>query len=212
MNMQAALSASGIAVIVLAAGRSSRMGTMKLVLPLGGRPVIAHVVAAALETPLRPVVVVLGHQAEQVRAALPDGELAVVENPAYAAGQSTSLHAGLTALPASATGAIILLGDQPLITAIQIARFAAVVQVTAAPIAATTYGGQRGNPVYFARALFPELRTVTGDEGGRAVIMRHWQDVALVDMDDPDAALDLDDSDGYARVCAVWATRHPAGV
>ena len=209
MTQAADSSTSAVAIIILAAGRSSRMGALKLLLPLGGQPVIKHVVGAALATPLRPVVVVLGHAAPALRAALPQADLTVVENAAYAAGQSTSLHAALDALPASAAGALVLLGDQPLISAGDIMRLAATA-ASGAPVVAASYGGRRGNPVYFARACFAELRAVTGDVGGREVIERHRTELTLVPMDDADAALDLDTPDAYAQVQTIWARRRDA--
>lgn len=196
-------------IIILAAGRSSRMGTMKLLLPLGARPVIAHVVTTALATEMRPVVVVLGHLASQVRAALPNEGEIVVENPRYADGQSTSLHAGLAAVPPDAIGALVMLGDQPFVTASQLTRLVAAASTTKMPVVAARYAEQRGNPVYFARVVFPELLRVMGDSGGREVIARHRQELVMVEMEDTAAALDIDDPDSYARVRKVWDERHP---
>lgn len=196
------------AIIILAAGRSSRMGAMKLLLPLGGRPVIAHVVAAALDTWLRPVVVVIGHHAAQMRHALSYLDVLVVENDRFGDGQSTSLHAALAVMPPGATGAIVMLGDQPLVTAADIKRLADAAIGNPAPIIAASYNGQRGNPVYFARVCFPELLNVTGDTGGREVIARHLSDLSLVEMDDPTAALDIDDAESYARVRTWWDQRN----
>lgn len=198
------------AIIVLAAGRSSRMGAMKLLLPLGDRPVIAQVVATALASELRPVVVVVGYLGLQVRAALPNAGEMVVENPQYREGQSMSLHAGLAAVPLSAPGAIVMLGDQPLLTAAHLVQLAAETTKTNTPIVAASVAGQRANPVYFARTLFPELLRISGDSGGREVIARHSTDLALVELDDPAAALDIDDPDSYLRVQALWDQRHPS--
>lgn len=196
-----------IALVVLAAGRSSRMGAHKLLLPLGDRPVIAHVVGAALASRLRPVVVVLGYEADRMRAALPPGDLVVIENPAFAAGLATSLRAGLAAIPAGAAGAIVALADQPLLTAAHLDRLADAAETSRAPIVAAGYGGRRGNPVYFARAYFPELLAVTGDEGGRAVIARHAEEVALCELGDEGAGLDVDTPSDFARVRALWERR-----
>lgn len=196
------------ALIILAAGRSNRMGEMKLLLPLGDRPVIAQVVATALASGLHPVVVVVGHLASQVRAALPNTGETVIENAQYRDGQSTSLHAGLAAVPLNAPGAIVMLGDQPLITASHLTRLAAASATSSAQIIATSVAGRRANPVYFARALFPELLDVSGDSGGREVIARHSSQVVLVELDDPAAALDMDDPDSYWHVRALWDQRH----
>lgn len=193
-----------IGAVVLAGGRSSRMGAHKLLLPLGGRPVATYALDAARSSGADPVVVVVGHQAEDVRAALPAGDYQVVVNAAYAAGMSTSLRAGIAALPPDAAGAVILLADQPLVTGEIVARVIAEARASGRGIVTASFDGRRGTPVYFARALFPELMTVVGDEGGRSVIARHPADVAVVEFADTAAALDVDDPEQYARLQAVW--------
>lgn len=193
-----------IGAVVLAGGRSSRMGAHKLLLPLGERPVAVYALDAALGSGADPVMVVLGHRAEDVRAALPDGNYQVVVNPEYAAGMSTSLRAGIAALPPDVVGAVILLADQPLMTGVIVARVIAEARASGWGIVTASFGGRRGTPVYFARALFPELLAVTGDEGGRSVIARHPEDVAVVEFTDEAAALDVDDPEQYARLRALW--------
>lgn len=194
-----------IGAVVLAGGRSSRMGAHKLLLPLGGRPVAVYALDAAREGGADPVVVVLGHQAADVRAALPAAGYQVVVNAAYAAGMSTSLRAGIAALPPDVAGVVILLADQPLITGAIVARVIAEAHASGRGIVTASFGGRRGTPVYFARALFAELLAVTGDEGGRAVIARHPAEVAVVEFADAAAALDVDDPEQYARLQALWS-------
>lgn len=183
------------------------MGAHKLLLPLGDRPVIAHVVTTVLATSLRPVVVVVGHEAARVRAALPAGDLLVVENSAYADGLATSLRVGIAALPDAVRGAVIVLGDQPLLTATQLERLASAALAGEAGIVAASFAGRRGNPVYFARRYFPELLAVTGDEGGRMVIARHASALALCELGDTAASLDIDTPADLERVRAIWAGR-----
>lgn len=199
--------AAVIAAVVVAAGRSSRMGAHKLLLPLGDRPVIAHVMATVLATSLRPVVVVVGHEAAGVRAALPSGALHVVENLAYADGISTSLRAGIAALPETVAGAVVVLGDQPLLTAAQLELLVNAARASPAGIVAASYAGRRGNPVYFARTYFPELLAVTGDMGGRTVIAHHASAVALCELGDAAARVDIDLPADYERVRALWEER-----
>lgn len=205
-----------IAAIILAAGSSSRMERQqhKLLLPLGDRPVVAHVLEAALASQAQPIVVVLGHQAEQVRAALTtlsaaNKTLLFIENPNYKQGMSTSLHAGLQALTQldseiSADGALILLGDQPLITAHVINTLITAKETTTKQIVAARYNGKRGNPVIFGSELFAELMTVTGDEGGRSIIEQHREDVASIEVGDPVANSDVDTWSAYQQVVATW--------
>jgi molybdenum cofactor cytidylyltransferase len=181
-----------IAAIILAAGQSSRMGQHKLLLPLLGKPLVLHVVENALAAGCAEVLVVVGYRAEAVRGLLTDEPVRVIENPAYAEGQSTSLRAGIAALAPQTAAAMILLGDQPLVNPAILRRLMQAWQDTARPIVAPYYAGQRGNPVLFARVLFPELLSVTGDQGGREVLQRHAQEVEPVPIADTDAAQDLD--------------------
>jgi molybdenum cofactor cytidylyltransferase len=181
-----------IAAIILAAGQSSRMGQHKLLLPLLGKPLVLHAVENALAAGCAEVLVVVGYRADAVRGLLNDKPVRVIENPAYAEGQSTSLRAGIAALAPQTEAAMILLGDQPLVNPSMLQRLMQAWQDTARPIVAPYYAGQRGNPVLFARVLFPELLGVTGDQGGREVLQRHAQEVEPVPIADIDAALDLD--------------------
>jgi molybdenum cofactor cytidylyltransferase len=206
-----------IAAIILAAGSSSRMGAgrHKLLLPLAGRPVLAHVLDAVLASSARPVILVLGHQADAVRAQiasyLTHPAIAIVENPDYLQGMSTSMRAGLEALMAQTTGtetpgagAIILLGDQPLVTPQIIDALISRQQETGKRIIAPLYEGKRGNPTLFAASLFPELMAVTGDEGGRGVLAKHREEVATVEVGDAMANYDVDTWEAYQQVGEIW--------
>ncbi len=211
---------SSIAAIILAAGSSSRMGEgrHKLLLPLGDRPVLAHVVAATLASQAAPIIIVLGHQADRVRAALTEyathPAVTIVENPAYHQGMSTSIRTGLQALltkesspqslPTAVNGALIMLGDQPLMTTPIIDTLIATRQTSGKRIIAPLYNGKRGNPVIFDASLFPELMEVSGDEGGRSVVERHWQEVATVELGDAMASYDVDTWDAYQQVMVEW--------
>jgi molybdenum cofactor cytidylyltransferase len=208
------------AAIILAAGSSSRMssGHHKLLLPLGGRPVLLHVLETALASQARPIILVLGHRADEIRSQvaahikLPD--VSIIENPDYQQGMSTSLRMGLHTLTNIRdnnrqnadlpTSTVILLGDQPLMTASIIDRLISTRKASGKAIIAPLYHGKRGNPVLFAADLFPELMEVTGDEGGRSVIMRHPQDVATVELSEATASSDIDTWEAYQQVVAEW--------
>ena len=207
------------AAIILAAGSSSRMGggRHKLLLPLHDRPVLAHVLDAILASQARPVVLLLGHQAEQVRAHIASyvshPDLGIIENPDYLQGMSTSMRLGIQTLLSHGytkhkgediDSALILLGDQPLITAQDIDTLIATYRTTGERIIAPTYEGKRGNPILFDASLFPELLEVTGDEGGRRVLERHRDEIAIVEMGNPLANIDVDTWDAYQRVIEVW--------
>ena len=186
-----------IAALILAAGQSSRMGQHKMLLPLLGKPLLIHAVDHALAAGFDEIIVVVGHHADHLRAALEGYRVRIVENPDYQQGQSTSVRAGIAALDPSTEAVIILLGDQPLVTPAILTRLLQAWQRSGKPIAAPFYNRQRGNPVLFARALFPELLNVSGDQGGREVLQRHASEIEPVQMDDANAAQDLDTWQDY---------------
>lgn len=203
------------AAIILAAGTSSRMGAErnKLLLPLQQRPVLGYVIEAALGSRARPIVLVLGHQAEQVRQQiqpeLPAHSVQIVENPAYALGQSTSMQAGLRALLASpatdqAENAIFLLGDQPMITSHTIDALIELREQSGKRIVLPLYRGQRGNPVLFSLELAPELLQVSGDEGGRGVLKRHPDEIATLEIAEEAANFDVDTWEAYQKMLTAW--------
>jgi molybdenum cofactor cytidylyltransferase len=166
-----------VAAIVLAAGRASRFraaggeAATKLVAALDGEPIARRVVATALNSRARPVIVVVGHAREAVEAALANLAVTLRFNPDFADGLATSLRAGLAATPPGVAGALILLGDMPGIGAPLlddlIRAFAAKPRaLAAAPVRA----GKRGNPVLLGRALFDAAMRLEGDEGARRLI------------------------------------------
>ena len=192
-------------------------GRHKLLLPLHDRPVLAHVLDATLASQARPLILVLGHQADQVRERIalftthPD--LIILENADYLQGMSTSMRLGIQTLlsfnyrkplTSEIDSALVLLGDQPLITAQDIDTLIATYRTTGKRIIAPTYQGKRGNPILFDASLFPELLEVTGDEGGRRVLERHRDEIATVEMGNPLANIDVDTWEAYQQVLAAW--------
>ena len=196
---------AALGAIVLAAGQSSRMGAQKLLLPLGGRPLVVYAVAAACASPADPVLVVLGREAERVAEALPPGRQVTVLNPNYTSGMASSLRIGLDALPAATSGALILLGDQPLVTQAIVAALLDEARRSPSAIVVAAYAGKRGHPVYFPRHLFPELQAVVGDEGGRSVLAAHSKLVLTLDFGDLAANRDVDGPAEYQELLANWS-------
>jgi molybdenum cofactor cytidylyltransferase len=195
-----------IASIVLAAGRSTRMGgPNKLLADVGGRPLIRLAVEAALASRARPVMVVTGHQRDKVEAALAGLDVMYAYNPDFAEGLSTSVKAGLAALPEEADGAIVCLGDMPQVTAALIDKLTAAFDPErGALVVVPVIEGKRGNPVVWARRFFPELMTIDGDIGARQVISRYPEAVAEVPLSDISALVDVDTPDALDRVKAVF--------
>lgn len=189
-----------IAAIVLAAGKSSRMGANKLLLPLAGHALAWHVVNTACASSADMVVVVLGNDADAVAAALPAGRYLRVDNPRFADGLSTSLQAGLDALPSEIGGALILLADMPLTSLETLETLLAAIRETPGRVVATNQGGTPAPPVYWPRALFAELHTIHGDEGGRSLLLRSKDSVRLIEVTQPGETLDVDQPEDYQRV------------
>jgi molybdenum cofactor cytidylyltransferase len=156
-----------IAAVVLAAGESKRFGDVKQLLLLDR--VLENVRAAKLDH----VVVVLGAHANEIRSAVRFGGERVVLNEDFAQGMSTSIQAGLRALPAEADAAMIVLGDQPFVTAATMDLLIDEYRRARPPAVAPTVDGRRGNPVIIDRALFGELMELRGDLGFRAIAARH---------------------------------------
>ena len=189
-----------LAVVVLAAGRSTRMGAEnKLAKPLDGKPLVAHAVDAALEAGIGPVTVVTGHEAESIEAALAGRDVTFVHNADFAEGMSTSLRRGLEAVDAAA-GAMIVLGDMPDVSSDAIRALAAAFHehdMQRIVVARDTSTGRRGNPVVWPSALFGTLRAIEGDRGARDVLREREADLVAVKMEG--AALDLDTPAAFAE-------------
>ena len=189
-----------VAAVILAAGRSSRFieknggGASKLLAGIAGEAMIVRVVKAAIASQARPVVVVVGHQQAEVRAALAGLDVTFVENPHYAEGLSTSLKAGLTALPKEIDGALVQLGDMPSVPAATLdILIAAFNPLEGRAIVVPTAGGKRGNPVLWGRAFFDEMGKLQGDVGARHLIGTYPEAVAEVAMQDDGVLLDIDE-------------------
>ncbi|HEY66864.1 MAG TPA: HAD-IIA family hydrolase [Thermoflexia bacterium] len=189
-----------IAAVILAAGASTRFGQPKQLLDWGGVPLLAHIADVALAAGFAPVIVVLGCQAEAARAALGTRPVQTVMNWRWKEGLSTSVQVGLAVLPPETEATIFLQCDQPLITPDLLRQIVARFEESGAPIVHPTYAGRRSTPVLFARHLFPELAAVSGDEGGRAIIARHADEVTTVEVTDPDRLADIDTPADYERL------------
>ncbi|GJD88234.1 MULTISPECIES: nucleotidyltransferase family protein [Methylobacterium] len=189
----------GIGIVLLAAGRGTRFGPEpKLLAALGGRPLVRHAAEAACEAAcawgLGPVVAVLGAHAPAVRAALSGLDIRFVENPAYADGLSTSLRAGLAALPEACPGAVVMLGDMPRVAPALLRRLAEAFDGRAAAIV-PVWQGRRGNPVLLNhRRLAPELDGLAGDRGAGPLLAGRPDVVEIageagsgLDIDTPEA-------------------------
>ena len=190
-----------IAALLLAAGRSTRMGgPNKLLEPIDGTPMVARTATRLLSSRARPIVAVLGNQADEIDRAL--GKLPVerVHNPAFAEGLSTSLKCGLAALPNDIDGVVVCLGDMPLITGRDIDRLTAAFNpLEGRAIIVPTRRGKRGNPVLWARRFFAEMAELAGDVGAKHLIGEHAELVCEIEMDTDGVLVDIDTPEALAE-------------
>jgi molybdenum cofactor cytidylyltransferase len=185
--------AANIAALVLAAGRSSRMGgTNKLLAEVDGVPMVLRAVNAALASKASSVTVVLGHEAEQVEALLSGRKVNLLRNPDYAQGMSTSLRAGIRALPPEAEAAVVLLADMPRVSAVQVDRLIDAFEAKQPAIVVPQRGGRRGNPILWPREFFARMQAVGGDKGARGLLEENPQRIHVVEMDDDAIHADVD--------------------
>jgi molybdenum cofactor cytidylyltransferase len=191
-----------VASVILAAGRSARMSPRnKLLEEIGGRPVVVRVAEIALASAARPVVVVTGFEAGRVAEALRGLDLTCVHNPDFAAGLSTSLRAGLAALPATSDGALILLGDMPFVEAGDLAALIAAFAVKGPnSICVPTRHGRIGNPVLWGRAYFREMMRLSGDAGAKRLLEIHRERVTEVEAASDGIFADIDAPSDLARL------------
>ena len=188
-----------IAGIVLAAGTSSRMGRNKLIENVRGKPLVRAVVDAAAASRLGPVLVVTGHQADKVGAALAGAPVSLVHNERFEEGLSSSLAAGVAAVPEDCDGAMILLGDMPDISPDLIDRLVAGFDPAGGrSVCVASSGKRRGHPVLWARRFFPELMMLTGDKGAREILQAHAAQVLEVETGDNAPLLDIDTVEALA--------------
>ena len=186
-------------VVILAAGASSRMGTPKQLLELGGRPLLVHAVEAALASAAWPVVVVLGAQADRIRPVLARLPVLVTENPAWPEGMASTIREGIATLQHFSRrldAAILALCDQPAFSTEVITQLIATQRATGRSIVAARYADRNGAPALFLNEHFPRLLHLTGEDGARSLLNDEPARVAAIDL--PALAMDLDTPGDFA--------------
>ena len=189
------------AAIILAAGQSRRMGAVnKLLIEVDGKPMMRHAVDAAREAGADPVIVVTGHQPEEVQAAAGD-QATFVHNPAFDQGLSTSLRVGISAVPEACDGALIALGDMPKVGAEHLRRLVAAHDPDEGHlICVPTRNGKRGNPVFWDRRFFEDMVALGGDVGAKHLIGDYEDVVVEVPMSDDAVLTDVDSPAALERL------------
>ena len=192
---------SAIALVILAAGASRRMGVPKQLLRYRGRTLLRHAVEAALGSTCRPVVIVFGANAEAIQPEVEGLGVQVVQNPRWAEGLGSSIRAGIEALVSAADppeAVVLSLCDQPLVCSDDIEALVTAYRSTKRPIVASQYAGTLGVPALFAQPVLAELLSLAGDAGAKQVIQRNLPSVWQVPC--PNAAFDFDTLEDYDRI------------
>lgn len=187
-----------VAALILAAGQSRRMGSAnKMTVPVDGKPMVRHVAEAAIHSDCDHTIVVTGHEPQDVTEALNGLDVELVHNQDYAAGLSSSLKAGVSAVSSRYDQILVLLGDMPLVDHALINQLIQAGRENTGSIVVACSHGKRGNPVLWPKQFFPELTTISGDTGARHIIGQYEESVVEVETGDA-AAVDLDTPDAVA--------------
>ncbi len=183
-----------IAAIILAAGQSRRMGkTNKLLADIDGLPMVRHAVQSAVSSVAAPVVVVTGHEGSKVRAALEGLDVTFVENSDFADGLSTSLRAGISVLPDGIDGAVVALGDMPMVEPSHVNRLISAFDLEEGrTICVPVTRGKRGNPVLWGAGYFDEMASIKGDVGAKHLMGLYAEAVCEVEVADDAVLTDID--------------------
>ena len=188
------------AAVILAAGASSRMGSPKQLLDVGGRPLLELIVAAACASRVDDVVVVLGADTRRIRDAVPMGRARVIVNEQFSEGMSTSLRAGVAALGDDIASAVIILGDQPDVDAALINRLLDARESSGLPAAALDFDGLLHPPVVLARSLWPRIAELRGDVGLRQLLRQDPDRVVRIPVSQQSGVpVDIDTPEDAAR-------------
>jgi molybdenum cofactor cytidylyltransferase len=190
--------------LLLAAGRSSRLGSPKQLLPFGRSTLLGHVLLQTLNSDLDRVILILGHQARRIKASLGSEtrhpKLEIVENTHYALGVSSSIAAGLHAVEAEFEQVMIMLADMPRVTTRLINHLLHRTAHTHAPLCAVKLPHGRSHPVIIGRQFYDELHRLQGDVGARHLFLNHPGVVRLIEPVDPYDGADIDTMADYLHV------------
>jgi molybdenum cofactor cytidylyltransferase len=194
---------SRVGAIILAAGKSTRMGEPKQLLRLSESTVLGETIENIRRTGLDEIILVLGSFAETIQGQFPASAfegLTVVVNQFYNHGMASSLQKGLSALHPQIDAALIVLADQPFIRPETFGQIVDQYRLSNAQIVIPTYKGSRGNPVLLDRSVFPEIMALSGDIGCRAIFESYPNGIVKVEVDDVGILLDIDNKADYERL------------
>jgi molybdenum cofactor cytidylyltransferase len=198
---------AGVSAVVLAAGMSRRMGTPKQLLRIGGETILERTLKNVRASVVEEIILVLGFAAESVEKEISTDRVTVVRNQEYQQGMGTSLRAGLAAVDARASAALIVLADQPFVRPDTLNRLIACHQESKPQIIIPMYKGFRGNPVLLDRSVFPELKALSGDVGCRAIFGSHTENICKLAVEDVGILLDIDSQEEYQKLEKAYAAK-----
>lgn len=200
----------GVAAVVLAAGMSTRMGQIKMLLPFGDKPVLARVLDNLIFVrDISPIIVITGHAEQEILPVLcVYKDVQTVPNPDYATGEMlSSVQVGVRALPADCAAFFLVLGDQPMVCPETLIALTDAWSVTHAPIILPTYKGRRGHPILFAAACVSEILSLPSDATLRDVVTRYRKERHEVPVPDAAVIADLDTPEDYEHALRAWQAR-----
>lgn len=196
-----------ISAIILAAGKSERMGKPKLLLPVKGKPMFVHPIERAIEAELAPVFIIGGQYFDLVKEAMPrNGHIKAIFNPDYAKGLSTSLQKGINAVKNSSDATMVFLGDQPLIppnVVQELIQNFKLYRHKRIKIVRPRYGGRHGHPILFSSELFSEFEGLSGDQGGKSIIKRYKEYVREISYSIREWGMDVDTEKDYKKIITL---------
>jgi len=197
-----------VSAVVLAAGRSTRMGEAKQLLRIDEQTMLERTIENVSASRVEEAVLVLGFEAESIRRELPaallDG-VKIVVNENHQSGMASSLREGLAAVNLESDAALIVLADQPLVRPETMNLIVEQYRGSDAEIVIPHYQGSRGNPVLLGRSVFAEAMALEGDVGCRSIFAQHTKGILRVDVDDPGILADIDSREDYERLFRTQA-------
>ena len=191
-------------LVILAAGKSERFGKNKMLVNVLGEPLIRRVVKNALSSQVNEVIVVLGYMASKIEKVLRDLPCKIVLNENFEEGMSSSVKIGLSKVSRETEAVLFLPGDYPLVTAEDINKVISKFKETRAEIVIASYKGKPGHPILFSRKLFGEIKEIREEEQGlKAVVRKHREDVALAETNSPGVLIDVDTEEDLNRIIRI---------
>ena len=187
-----------VAGLILAAGKSERMGRPKALLPFLGSCFLTHLLTEAAHSDLTDVRIVLGHDPETILSALPEIKPKTLINPSYEYGQLSSLQCGLKSLGwVALDGVMVFLVDHPLVHRVVVNQLIETFSHTDSPIVIPSFERRRGHPMIFGAQLFRELLEAPLDQGAISVVRKHQREILHLEVDEPGVLVDIDTPEAY---------------